>query len=81
MHRSRTIQRRERLIRHWEREWTRMLYYQLAAYGIVLLLWLVPIPNPVKLLAVTFHELSHGIVALLTGGVCSVLPSHRPVQA
>lgn len=45
-----------------------MLYYQLAAYGIVLLLWLVPIPNPVKLLAVTFHELSHGIVALLTGG-------------
>lgn len=48
--------------------WTRLLYMQLAAYGVVFVFWLVPVPNPVKLLAVTFHEVSHGIAAILTGG-------------
>lgn len=48
--------------------WQQLLYMQLAAYGLVFLLWLIPIPNPVKLLAVTFHEVSHGLAAILTGG-------------
>lgn len=65
---SRSHQRRERQEARLTVQWSRMLYYQLAAYGVVLVLWLLPIPNPIKLLAVSFHELSHGIAALLTGG-------------
>ncbi len=45
-----------------------MLYLQLSAYVIVLFLWALPILNPVKVMAVTFHEISHAVVALLTGG-------------
>jgi hypothetical protein len=54
--------------KRFEREWKHMLRLQLAAYAVVLALWAVPIPNPLKLLAVTFHELSHSIAGLLTGG-------------
>ncbi|MBI5095259.1 MAG: M50 family metallopeptidase [Candidatus Hydrogenedentes bacterium] len=67
-HESRTSARRERWRRHFDKHWTRLLYYQLGAYGVVLLLWLAPIPNPIKLLAVTFHEFSHGVAGYLTGG-------------
>ncbi len=68
MHESRSYRRKHKRQQRLAAQWTRMLYYQLAAYGLVLILWLLPIPNPVKLLAVTFHEMSHGIAALLTGG-------------
>jgi hypothetical protein len=44
-----------------------MLRLQLAAYGVVLALWIMPIPNPVKLLAVTLHEYSHAAAGMLTG--------------
>ncbi len=63
-HRHKRRRYKKRVAYHW----TRTLYVQLAAYGVVLALWVLPIPNPVKLLAVTFHELSHAIMALATGG-------------
>jgi len=44
-----------------------MLRLQIVAYAVVFVLWLVPIPNPVKLLAVTFHEFSHALAGMLTG--------------
>ena len=56
--------RRKRIALHWQA----LLYQQAVAYVIVLVLWVLPLPNPVKLLAVTFHEISHAIAALLTGG-------------
>lgn len=56
--------RRNRYKYHWQQ----MLYQQAGAYAIVLLLWMLPVPNPVKVLAVTFHELSHAIAAIATGG-------------
>ena len=60
--------RAEALRRRFEEHWHSLLYLQIAAYAIVMLLWALPLPNPVKVLAVTFHELSHGMAALLTGG-------------
>jgi hypothetical protein len=60
--------RRERYQRRLELHWGRLLYMQIAAYIVVLAIWAVPIPNPIKLLAVTFHEVSHALVAVLTGG-------------
>jgi len=42
---------------------------QLALFALVLLLWRVPIVNPVKLVVVLFHELSHVAAAYITGGV------------
>ena len=68
MRESRHSSHQEKVKKRLAIHWSRMLYYQLAAYGLVLLVWLLPIPNPVKLLAVTFHEVSHGIAAVLTGG-------------
>ncbi len=35
----------------------------------MMLVWWVPILNPIKLLVVLFHELSHAVTGLLTGGV------------
>lgn len=61
-------ERYDKLKRRYEAHWQRVLYMQLAAYAVVALLWPVPIPNPIKLLAITFHELSHGLAAILTGG-------------
>ena len=65
---SKRIAHHEKMQKRLSLYWTQLLYMQLAAYGLVFVLWLVPIPNPVKLLAVTFHEISHGIAAILTGG-------------
>ena len=45
-----------------------MLYYQILAYFVILVLWMLPLPNPVKVLAVTFHEISHALMAVATGG-------------
>jgi len=44
------------------------LVVQLAIFAVVLALWPLPIINPVKLLTVLFHEMSHVGMALLTGG-------------
>ncbi len=62
--RKKRHQVKKRLALHWQK----MLYLQLAAYTAVMVLWVLPIPNPVKLLAVSFHELSHGLAGVLTGG-------------
>jgi hypothetical protein len=59
---------REKLKRRLAIYAKQLLYMQLAAYAVVLVLWVLPIPNPVKLLAVTFHEISHGVAAIVTGG-------------
>lgn len=45
------------------------LLLQIGLFAAVLLLWRVPVINPIKLLVVLFHELSHVAVAYLTGGV------------
>lgn len=58
----------DRAQERYEEYWQRMLGRQMAAYAVVLVLWVLPIPNPVKLLAVSFHEVSHGLAAVLTGG-------------
>ncbi len=65
---NRRAVRHERLRRRVKHHWRRVLYGQAAAYAVVLVLWALPLPNPVKLLAVTFHELSHALAGLLTGG-------------
>jgi hypothetical protein len=44
------------------------VWMQLGVFVLVLLLWKLPILNPVKLLVVLFHELSHVAMAYLTGG-------------
>ena len=57
--------KKKRFLQH---HWKQLLYWQIVAYVVVLFLWVLPIPNPVKVLAVTFHELSHALMAVLTGG-------------
>ena len=47
----------------------RSFYVQLATFVVVLVLWKLPIINPVKLLVVLFHEMSHVVAAYATGGV------------
>jgi hypothetical protein len=47
----------------------RSFYAQLATFVVVLLLWQLPIINPIKLLVVLFHEMSHVVVAYATGGI------------
>jgi hypothetical protein len=47
----------------------RALLVQLGAFLLVLIIWKIPIINPVKLLVVLFHELSHVLAAYATGGV------------
>jgi hypothetical protein len=44
------------------------LYGLLALLGAVILLWDTPLVYPLKILVVFFHELSHAVMALLTGG-------------
>jgi len=46
----------------------RSVALQLGVFGLVFLVWKLPLLNPVKLLVVLFHELSHVLVAYLTGG-------------
>ena len=47
----------------------RSVLIQLALFVVVLILWPIPIINPIKLLVVLFHELSHVFAAYATGGV------------
>jgi hypothetical protein len=49
--------------------WRQSVYAQLAMFLVMLAIWPLPIVNPVKLLVVLFHELSHILMAYLTGGV------------
>lgn len=64
--------KRLKLLAHFKKSRDRhrktTLYGQVAAYIIILLLWGVPIPNPIKMLVVTLHELSHALAAVATGG-------------
>ena len=64
-HRYKQYKHRKKRYAH---HWTRVFYLQIVAYIVVFALWVLPIPNPVKLLAVTFHEVSHAMAALLSGG-------------
>jgi hypothetical protein len=66
--RSRRHRRRDYIRDRLDVHWTRMVYFQLAAMVLVLILWVLPIPNPIKLIAVAMHELSHALMAVLTGG-------------
>ncbi|HIJ74385.1 MAG TPA: hypothetical protein HPP83_09815 [Candidatus Hydrogenedentes bacterium] len=68
MRRSRRAKRLLYFKRRFKHHWRTILFCQIAAYFVVLVLWALPIPNPVKMLAVTFHELSHALAALATGG-------------
>jgi hypothetical protein len=45
------------------------LLLQAGLFAMVLVLWRIPVINPIKLLVVLFHELSHVAMAYLTGGV------------
>ena len=47
----------------------RYVILQLVTFAVVLVLWQLPVFNPVKLLVVLFHEMSHVLAAWLTGGV------------
>jgi hypothetical protein len=47
----------------------KQIIWQVAIFFVVLGLWQVPIINPVKLLVVLFHEMSHVFAAYATGGV------------
>jgi hypothetical protein len=47
---------------------------QLALMAVVVYLWASPVLQPVKLMVVLFHEMSHGLMAIVTGGkVLSIL--------
>ncbi len=56
-----------------DRFYRKHLRYSLAGQGILFffffLLWWIPIPNPIKLLVVLFHEMSHVMAAYLTEGL------------
>ena len=54
----------------------RALLLQGAVFLLVLVLWPLPIINPLKLLVVLFHELSHMVAAYATGGVPLGLAIH-----
>lgn len=42
---------------------------QLACFALLLVLWQLPVINPIKLLVVLFHEFWHVLLAYITGGV------------
>ena len=48
--------------------WLRGHWQLLALTGIVVALWSTPVVIPLKILVVFFHELAHGVAAVLTGG-------------
>lgn len=56
----------ERLGKPFQR---RSLLIQFVLFLVVLILWKVPILNPIKLVVVLIHEFSHVAAAYLTGGV------------
>lgn len=47
----------------------RLFIQQICFFLLLLALWQVPLHNPVKMLVVLFHELSHAFVAYATGGM------------
>jgi hypothetical protein len=51
-----------------QRAWPRRLTEILAILAIVVFLWDTPALGPLRLMVVFFHELSHGLAAMLTGG-------------
>ncbi|MCA9437193.1 MAG: M50 family metallopeptidase [Candidatus Omnitrophica bacterium] len=61
------------LLKPFKRE---SLILQLTLFVIVLLLWRIPIFNPIKLVVVLFHELSHVLAAFLTGGAVFGIAIH-----
>jgi peptidase M50B-like protein len=61
--------RREAVKRLQEPFRRRSILVQLGLFALVLALWRLPLVNPVKLLVVLFHEVSHVLVAYATGGV------------
>ncbi|MCB1350965.1 MAG: M50 family metallopeptidase, partial [Maritimibacter sp.] len=49
-------------------------HWQMLALAVALFaLWQTPVALPLKLLVVLFHELSHGLAAVLTGGAIESL--------
>ncbi|KMW58192.1 hypothetical protein AIOL_003163 [Candidatus Rhodobacter oscarellae] len=48
--------------------WLRGHWQLLALLALVLLLWNTPVLLPLKILVVLFHEVAHGLAAVLTGG-------------
>ena len=48
--------------------WLRGHWQLFAATVLVLVLWQTPLILPLKILVVMFHEMSHGLMAILTGG-------------
>lgn len=48
--------------------WIKGHWQLLALTALVMALWTTPIILPLKILVVFFHELSHGLAAILTGG-------------
>jgi len=48
--------------------WVKGHWQLLALTALVMALWTTPVILPLKILVVFFHELSHGLAALLTGG-------------
>ena len=44
------------------------LIVQMFLMGLVFYLWTSPVIHPVKIMVVLFHEMSHGIMALASGG-------------
>jgi len=47
----------------------RAVLAQLGAFAVILLVWKIPVINPIKLLVVLFHEMWHVLAALATGGM------------
>ncbi len=45
------------------------LYIKFTLFFLVMVLWWIPIINPIKLMVVLFHEMSHVFAAYLTGGI------------
>lgn len=48
--------------------WLRGHWQLFALLGLIFALWTTPVVLPLKLLVVLFHELAHGLMAVLTGG-------------
>ena len=50
------------------------LVLQMVLTCLVFYLWSSPLAQPIKLMVVLFHEISHGVMALFTGGkIISIL--------
>ncbi|MBN1868091.1 M50 family metallopeptidase [Candidatus Sumerlaeota bacterium] len=72
-HPALVLDRKAELDAHLERQFRvpfhkRSVATQLTVFVVVLIVWQIPVVNPIKLLVVLFHEMSHVAVAYLTGG-------------